>query len=259
VIERVEELLRARNLPPFRAVRIEPLGAEATYGAQARTRDVREVICKIGVEHEDRAAIEVFLRELESPTTSMSVGSTGWFGARPTPAPVMRIFSFLLDRAEVPVSVSLGEAVLHPQIAPPAAQAPAAPIPPGPSAEPKPSERTTVPLISLAWARSGDKGDAFNIGVIARKPEYLPYIRAALSEDRVKAFFAHEFEGAKTPAVRRYEAPGFHALNFHLTESLGGGQMATLRLDALAKGKAQQLLDIEVAVPVSLLAETAPA
>ena len=254
VVERVNELLRARNLPPFRAVRVEPLGAEVTYGAQARTRDVREVICKIGVEHDDRAAIEVFLRELESPTTSMSVGSTGWFGARPTPAPVMRIFSFLLDRAEAPARVSLGDLTLTSEPAPVAAQAPPSAVPSGPAAEPRAGERVTTPLISLAWARSGDKGDAFNVGVIARKPEYLPYIRAALSEAVVQAFFAHEFEGARRPSVSRYEVPGLNALNFHLKESLGGGQMATLRLDALAKGKAQQLLDIEIPVPASLLA-----
>jgi len=92
VIERVEELLRARNLGPFRAVRIEPLGAETTYGAQARMRETREVVCRIGVEHEDPAALDVLLRELDSPTTSMSVGTTGWFGGRPAPGPVVRVF-----------------------------------------------------------------------------------------------------------------------------------------------------------------------
>ena len=53
--------------------------------------------------------------------------------------------------------------------------------------------------------------------------------------------------------MTRYEVPGLNALNFHLKESLGGGQMATLRLDALAKGKGQQLLDIEIPVPAALM------
>jgi hypothetical protein len=252
VIERVEELLRARNLPPFRAVRVEALGAEATYGAQARTRDVREVVCKIGVEHEDRAALDVFLRELESPSTSMSVGTTGWFGARPAPAPVVKILSFLVGRAKVPARVDVDGRVFSPTL-PKTAAAPAPAAPPaGPTAVPAPSDAVSVPLIALAWARSGDKGDAFNIGVIARRAEFMPYIRAALTERVVMDFFAHEFEGARHPWVRRYEVPGLDALNFHLGESLGGGQMASLRLDALAKGKAQQLLDIEIPVPASL-------
>jgi hypothetical protein len=253
VIERVEELLRGRNLPPFRAVRVEALGAEATYGAQARTRDVREVVCKIGVEHEDREALDVFMREVESPSTSMSVGTTGWFGARPAAAPVVKIHSFLINRSKVPVRVDVDGRSFAPQIAAVTPEPAPPPVPAGPTDAPSGPEAVMTPLISLAWARSGDKGDAFNVGVIARRPEFMPYIRAALSEDAVKAWFAHEFEGAATPVVRRYELPGLDALNFHLQQSLGGGQMATLRLDALAKGKAQQLLDMDIPVPASLM------
>lgn len=258
VITRVEELLRARNLAPFRAKRIEPLGAEVTYGAQARTKDAREVICKIGVEHDDLEAFRYLLREIESPATSMAVGTTGWFGARPAPAPVMRVFSTLIERDRAPAFVELdGERFEIPatRIEP---SAPAAPLPRGETVTPDPAW-PRVPLIALAWARSGDKGDAFNIGVLAREPIYLLYIRSALSEEAVAAFFAHEFEGATASSVTRYEMPGLNGLNFHLRQSLGGGQMATLRLDALAKGKAQQLLDFEIAVPpaIALAAERA--
>jgi hypothetical protein len=108
------------------------------------------------------------------------------------------------------------------------------------------------PLIDLAWARSGDKGDAFNVGVIARRPEYLPWIRVALTPEAVQAWFAHEFEGATAPQVLRYDLPGMNAINLHCIQALGGGQFASLRLDALAKGKAQQLLDMPVMVPVAL-------
>jgi len=69
----------------------------------------------------------------------------------------------------------------------------------------------------------------------------------------VKTFFAHEFEGAEHPRVVRYEVPGLDALNFHCIQSLGGGQFASLRLDPLAKGKAQQLLDMELSVPAGLV------
>ena len=252
VIERVEELLRARNLGPFRAVRIEPLGAETTYGAHARTADTREVVCRIGVEHEDEAALEVFQREFDSPTTSMSVGTTGWFGARSAPGPVVRVFSYLMPRDQAPAMVDLDGQASVSALQPVGPSQTPARLPSGGEAVVEDGEVRRVPLIELAWARSGDKGDAFNIGVIARRAEFLPYIRAALTEDAVGAFFAHEFEGAATPTVTRYEVPGLNALNFHLTEALGGGQMASLRLDALAKGKAQQLLDFEVTVPATL-------
>ncbi|WP_188607662.1 acyclic terpene utilization AtuA family protein [Chelatococcus reniformis] len=255
VLTRVDEMLRARNLGPFRATRIEVLGAEASYGAHARTRDTREVVTRVGVEHDDRAAMDVFLREFDSPTTSMSVGTTGWFGGRPAVSPVARVFSFLIDRAEVKPTVSIGDATIIVQEGPSAEPFDAArlvrPVVDGDA--PADGDMVEVPLVDVAWARSGDKGDAFNVGVIARDPAFMPYIRAALSEAKLLAFYAHEFEGGRHPAVKRYELPGLEALNFHCLDALGGGQFASLRLDPLAKGKAQQLLDLPVAVPARLL------
>ena len=110
-----------------------------------------------------------------------------------------------------------------------------------------------MPLIELAYARSGDKGDSFNVGIVARKKEYLPYIRAALSEAVVGKYYAHEFEGAANPSIKRFDLPGFDAINFLMGEALGGGQMASLRLDPLAKAKAQQLLDFEIPIPSGLV------
>jgi hypothetical protein len=258
VLERLGEMLRDRNLPPLRDRRIELLGAEATYGAQARpeARTVREVVARVGAEHESAEALGLLAREFASPTTSMSVGSTGWFGGAPTITPVARVYSVLLPRTEVPAIVSLGDKRLEVHAAPPAtpfspAMVDRPAVPPAPEAD---GDLARAPLIDLAWARSGDKGDAFNIGVIARRPDYLPWIRRALSPEAVKAFFAHEFEGAKAPQVIRYELPGLSALNLHCIQALGGGQFSSLRLDPLAKGKAQQLLDMEIEIPARLLA-----
>lgn len=257
VLERLSEMLRDRNLPPIRDSRVELLGAEASYGAQARpeARGVREVVARVGVEHESAEALGLLAREFASPTTSMSVGSTGWFGGAPTITPVARVFSVLLPREEVPAQVSLGERRFEVKASPPptafAADMVVRPEVPEPPTDG--GDLVSRPLIDLAWARSGDKGDAFNIGVIARRPEYMPWIRRALAPEAVKAFFAHEFEGAKAPQVIRYELPGLRALNLHCIQALGGGQFSSLRLDPLAKGKAQQLLDMEIEVPPDLV------
>lgn len=258
MLERIGEMLRDRNLPPLRDSRIEILGAEASYGANASeaARSVREVVCRIGAEHESAEALGLMMREFASPTTSMSVGTTGWFGGAPTITPVARVFSVLLPRQEVPATVSVGglEQTIVPA-SPREAFDPARVVAPEVPADPAADEDlVSVPLIEVAWARSGDKGDAFNVGVIARRPELLPWIRRGLTEERVKAWFAHEFEGAADPKVIRYELPGMDALNFHCIQALGGGQFSSLRLDPLAKGKAQQLLDIEVQIPRRLLA-----
>ena len=111
------------------------------------------------------------------------------------------------------------------------------------------SERVTVPLIRLAWARSGDKGDTSNIGVIARSPALLPLLRAQLTQASVAAYLAHLVKGK----VTRFEVPGIHAFNFVCEQALGGGGMASMRNDPLGKGMAQILLSMPVQVPPALL------
>src|SRR5690606_25435628 len=102
-----------------------------------------------------------------------------------------------------------------------------------------------VPLIRLAWARSGDKGDTSNIGVIAPRPEWLPLLREQLTTEAVKAHLAHAVKGT----VTRFEVPGIAAFNFVCTQALGGGGMASLNNDALGKGMAQMLLAMPLRVP----------
>ena len=122
--------------------------------------------------------------------------------------------------------------------------------PPAPSEPTDASGSYTAPLIALAWARSGDKGDLFNVGVIARKAEYLPYIRAALTPEAVRDWYA-QFNASR---VLRYDLPGFNALNFVVDESLAGGINNSPRLDAAAKGMGQHLLEFPVPVSPAIAA-----
>ena len=109
--------------------------------------------------------------------------------------------------------------------------------------------RVEVPLIRVAWGRSGDKGDSSNIGIVARRPEWLPLLREQLTEARVAAWLAHRVKGT----VTRFDVPGIHALNFLCTQALDGGGMASLRNDPLGKGMAQILLCMPVQVPADWL------
>ena len=109
----------------------------------------------------------------------------------------------------------------------------------------------SVPLVKLAWGRSGDKGDHSNIGIIARKPEYIPYIRQALTEEAVAGFMTHTLD-EQNGKVRRWDLPGTNALNFLLEHSLGGGGIASLRIDPQGKAFAQQLLEFPIPVPQSV-------
>ena len=103
---------------------------------------------------------------------------------------------------------------------------------------------TRVHLVQLAHARSGDKGDSANIGVIAYEPGLYPVLVEQVTAARVKAHFGDWVRGA----VERYELPNLFALNFVLHESLDGGGTVSLRTDAQGKVLSAALLRLEVDV-----------
>ncbi|MEP2422121.1 MAG: acyclic terpene utilization AtuA family protein, partial [Nitratireductor sp.] len=248
ILTRCRRIFRNRNLADFRQVSVEVLGAEAAYGANARAQ-TREVVLKIGAVHDDRAALNIFAGEIAPMAISTAQGLTGFFAGRPKVQPVVRLFSFLMDKADTPLAVEVDGAGVPVAIAAEAVRLdpPAAPSAEGREAGP---DAVKVRLVDLAWGRSGDKGDIANIGILARKPDYLPYIRTALTEEVVKGYFAHLCNGV----IERFDLPGSNALNFLLHESLGGGGIASVRIDPQGKGFAQMLLDIEIPVPADLAA-----
>ena len=109
---------------------------------------------------------------------------------------------------------------------------------------------TSVPLIDIAYGRSGDKGNDANIGVLARDPEFVPAIAAALTAEAVRDYFAHVLTGS----VERFALPGLHGFNFLMHGALDGGGTASLRHDPQGKAFAQMLMDFPVPVPTEWLA-----
>jgi len=102
-----------------------------------------------------------------------------------------------------------------------------------------------IKLSSIAHARSGDKGDAANCGVIAFKEEWYPILSEVLTEEKVKEYFT----GLTLGKVERYEIPHLWALNFVLHNTLGGGGTVSLKLDAQGKTIASAMLLMEIEVP----------
>jgi len=99
-------------------------------------------------------------------------------------------------------------------------------------------------LVELAHARSGDKGDLVNIGLIAKKPEDYPILVREVTAERVKEHFVGVCKGA----VERFELPNLGALNFLLHEALGGGGTVSLRVDAQGKTLGAALLRMEIEI-----------
>jgi hypothetical protein len=109
----------------------------------------------------------------------------------------------------------------------------------------------TVKLLMLAHARSGDKGDTANVGLIAFKPEYYPLLTEQVTAERVK----EHFKGICFGDVERFEVPNLHALNFLLHESLDGGGTLSLKTDAQGKTYSAALLRMEIEVDDKLARE----
>ncbi|EPF6424489.1 TPA: DUF1446 domain-containing protein [Acinetobacter baumannii] len=251
ILTKCERVLAMRSVPPFSEKSVEILGIESTYGGHAQTLNSREVVVKIAVKHMFKEACMFFASEIAQASTGMAPALAGIVGGRPKASPVIKLFSFLIDKNQVNVEIDF-EGKRYP-----------VEIPQGVSTEQLPTltagenavyqgDEIEVPLIEIAHARSGDKGNHSNIGVIARKADYLPWIRAALTEQSVASYMQHVLDAEKGRVIR-YELPGLNALNFMLENALGGGGVASLRIDPQGKAFAQQLLDMPVKVPAHLL------
>ncbi|MEO7336904.1 MAG: acyclic terpene utilization AtuA family protein, partial [Caldimonas sp.] len=251
ILERTRTLLRDAGLADYRASRIEVVGGESLYGPHGRVPDAREVMMRVVVDHASRPALELFAREIAPAGTSWSPGTTGASGGRPSVSPLITPSSFLIDKREVTVHVVLDgvrhriEPALH------AGSVPSTPprIPP-PFIEPD-GPTVDVPLVRLAWARSGDKGDLSNIGLVARRREWLPLLWSRITPEVVHAYFAHLVDGP----VERFYLPGIAAINLLLHGALDGGGTASHRIDPLGKGMGQMLLDLQVSVPAEVAAQ----
>ena len=99
-------------------------------------------------------------------------------------------------------------------------------------------------LVEIAYARSGDKGDTANVGLVARDPKNYPVLVREVTRERV----ARHFAGMITGAVERFELPNLHALNFLLHGALGGGGTVSLKTDAQGKTLSTALLRMEIEV-----------
>lgn len=215
---------------------------------------MREVVLRLVVQHPDPKALDTFARELGSVGLSFAQGTAGLIGGRPKATPVVRLFTFLIDKAQLPApSVRVGDA---PALAVPVTVPASAPESDSSgrtvsTAAPAEASETMVevPLIRVAHARSGDKGDLSNIAIICRDRSYMDHLRTVLTPERIGEHFAGTVEGA----VHRYEAPGLAAFNFVLEQALGGGGMASMRLDAQGKAYGQRALEMIVPVPARWL------
>ncbi len=261
ILERTSELIEKAGWGPYTRTHIEVLGTESCFGPHTQALGAREVVLRVTAMHPLKAALDLLAREVAPAGTSWSPGTTGSGGGRAGAAPSIKQFGFLLDKGQLSGKISINNIHLkylddfrnssHEKYKNIASINEAILV----EKNIKISDEIQTTLISIAHARSGDKGDVSNVGVIARHPDLLPILREQLSEEAVANYLAHLVKGK----VTRYDVPGIHAFNFVCEQALDGGGMASLRNDPLGKGMGQILLSMPVMVSKSLLRKLLPA
>lgn len=258
ILTKVNTINAKQGLSPIDDIDIELLGSEATYGPHAQALNNREVVVKMTLRHASKKALVTFTKEIAQASTAMAPGICGLMGGRPKVSPVIRLYSCLIDKQQIHVGIALERQQQAVEIAPGEAfnyqaqclsqlsstQLSAAQV------QPITSGTHQVALVKLAVARSGDKGDHSNIGVIARRPEYLAAIKQALSGEQIAAYMAHIL--SPSSAISVFELPGIDGINILLENALGGGGMASLRIDPQGKALAQQLLQMPISIDEQL-------
>jgi len=240
VLQRTRRLLASKGIADFEKTHLQVFGSESSFGAAAipATQFPREAVLWMAVKHQDKRAIQMWAKEIAAAGTGGTPGITAVVGGRPKPSPCLKLYSFLQAKSSMPATVTVnGEQETY--------NCPAFESSPQPEIVPPTSNllkgSNTAKVNDLAFTRSGDKGNSCNIGVIARHPSFLPYLRDQLTEEVVAEHFKHCFEAP--PVVHRYDLPGVNAMNFVLEASLGGGGIASLRPDPQGKAYGQILSD----------------
>ncbi|QJQ33679.1 DUF1446 domain-containing protein [Sphingomonas lacunae] len=239
-------LLQARNLANFSQTDVVLIGGEASFGAHANPAGSREVIAKLVVDHPTQEGAAIFAREQWAGISGMAVGTS--INLSTSVMPVTGIFLFLIDKHKIVPTMTINGVTRQ------LPQHPGLPVngqghaPERRTMAVAPAGEVTASLVDLAWVRSGDKGHLFNVAVIARKPEYLPYLQASLTPEAVGEWYRHFGRDGLAPRVDCYDVPGLHALNFVVHDALQGGINASTRLDPAAKGMGQMLLRFPIRI-----------
>jgi len=259
LIARLEMLFAERGWASFTATHIEALGAEASYGADSKARDTREVVLRLVVDHSSFNALDLFARQVGAVGISFAQGTAGLIGGRPKPTPVIKLFTLFVEKDAMPQpTVTMGSDAPF-QVAIPAGH-PISRASAAQSAEhsveksaatPMEDPMIEIPLLRVAHARSGDKGNSSNIAIFCRKPAYMDHLRSVLTPERIAEHFKLVADGP----VERFEAPGLHAFNFLIQSALGGGGMASPRIDPQGKAYGQRALEMIIPCPLAWLEE----
>jgi hypothetical protein len=223
----------------FEETRTDFVGSGSIWPSHLNVCEPNEIYLRFSARDHDEKKFDSFSKTLATIILSGPSGMAVTGGGRPKPSPVIAYWPTLIDRERITTTVTTFDTEgkrTEISIAPKTAKSGKSPI-------------KEARLRDIAFARSGDKGDTCNIGVIARNPEAYDWLCKHLTDESVKRFF----KGITKGKVVRYELDNLHALNFLLERTLGGGGTRSLMVDPQGKTLSQALLEMRLKVPARLL------
>jgi hypothetical protein len=254
--QRLAEMVWHRVGEDFADRRTDFIGYRACWGDAAQDIEPNEITLRLAVADADRAKLEKFSRHLLGFALQGPPG-LGILGGRPQVEEAYGFWPALIAREHVDALVEVRrggrcETVEVSSVLAGAGSDFARPASVGLSegAESRAARTSRVALSTIAYGRSGDKGDHSNIGIAARSAAAYEFLRETLSAKRVRSFYQELVQGEAI----RYEMPNLLAFNFVLHNALGGGGTLSLRVDHQGKTLAQGLLTMEIDVPEDVLA-----
>jgi len=241
----------------YEATHTAMVGSGSCWPGSLSEYEPNEILLRFAVRDKQIAKVKDFGKALSTLILSGPAGMAVTGRGRPKPVQVVAYWPALMHRSRVKAKVLTiatdGSEDFHEIGFPIRMQAKRSEAIAAPTVRPKLRKATgatkVVKLGELCYARSGDKGDTCNIGVLARSPEIYGWLVANLTTKKVKEFFG----GMTLGKVTRYELDNLQGLNFLLEETLGGGGTQSLLLDPQGKTLAQALLQMPVKAPAGLL------
>ncbi|MCB2201313.1 DUF1446 domain-containing protein [bacterium] len=255
--EKIADIFWKKLKHKFESTRTEMLGSGTIWPHPLTACETNEILLRFSVRDKDKSKIKDFGKALSTLILSGPPGMAVTGQGRPKPKQVIAYWPALIHRSRVKARVlTIGtdrreefyEITFPLRTHAPLPDSRTAPLPHKKSKTPT-GKAEKVRLQEICYARSGDKGDTCNIGVLARSPEIYDWIVEHLTTDKVRRFF----RGITFGKVVRFELDNLNGLNFLLEETLGGGGTKSLMIDPQGKTLAQALLQMELDVPSGLL------
>ena len=251
IIEKCSSIFKQKNLENFTGTSFDIIGSNSIYGPKNSNTETKEIVLRIVATHVNKEALMIFSKEMAQAVTGMAAGVINYLGGRPRISPSIHLFSFLLPKNQIEIKLITENKTIPVRISTTRVYKKTQKNTPSTKQNNFNKKEYVTPLINLAYARSGDKGDHANIGIIARKESYFHFIENALNPSSVSQFFEHVVKGD----VFKWNLPGIKGINFLLKNSLGGGGMASLNIDPQGKAYAQQLLEYPIPVTKEIFDE----